>query len=93
MAAKKSRWRWPRRILILLLLASLGYNAWIAAHIWWWVNHNPSTSAFMETRLETMQEKNPKAALQHQWLAYGNISDNLKRALIAAEDARFVDHE
>lgn len=93
MATKKSRWRWPRRILALLLLAALGYHAWIAAHIWWWVDHNPSTSAFMETSLETMQEKNPKAALQHQWLPYGNISDNLKRALIAAEDAKFVDHE
>ena len=93
MATKKSRWRWPRRILAVLLLAALGYHAWIGAHIWWWVGHNPSTSAFMETRLESLQEKNPKAVLQHQWVAYWNISDNLKRALIAAEDARFVDHE
>jgi len=93
MAAKKSPWRWARRILALLLLAVLGYNIWIAAHIWWWVDHNPSTSAFMETRLETLQEKNPRAALEHRWEPYEDISDNLKRALIAAEDARFIDHE
>ncbi len=93
MARYKSRWRWPRRILLSLLLLLLGYHAWIAGHIWWWVDHNPATSAFMTSSLETLQEKNPKAALQQRWVAYANISDNLKRALIAAEDAKFVDHE
>jgi len=93
MAKKKSFWRWPRRILLVLLLMLLGYQAWLAAHIWWWVDHNPSTSAFMETTLETLQGKNPKATLQHKWVPYERISDNLKRALIAAEDAKFVDHE
>jgi monofunctional glycosyltransferase len=39
-----------------------------------------------------MQGKNPKAALEHRWVPYKMISDNLKRALIAAEDASFVDH-
>jgi monofunctional biosynthetic peptidoglycan transglycosylase len=47
----------------------------------------------MEDRLEVLQEKNPNAALKHRWVAYKNISPNLKRALIAAEDAKFVDHE
>ena len=39
-----------------------------------------------------MQSKNPKAQLQHKWVPYRNISDHLKRALIASEDAKFVDH-
>ena len=47
----------------------------------------------METQLEIMQNKNPDAALQYQWVPYAKISANLKRALIAAEDASFVDHE
>jgi monofunctional biosynthetic peptidoglycan transglycosylase len=47
----------------------------------------------MEDRLEVLQEKNPNAELKHRWVAYKNISPNLKRALIAAEDAKFVDHE
>ncbi len=93
MVTKKSRWRWPRRILLALLVLLLGYHAWIAAHIWWWVDHNPASSAFMEHSLEALQDKNPKAVLQQRWVTYDNISDNLKRALIAAEDARFVDHE
>jgi monofunctional biosynthetic peptidoglycan transglycosylase len=57
------------------------------------VDHNPATSAFMETRLEVLQSKNPSAGLQHQWVPYPKISNHLKRALIASEDAKFVDHE
>ncbi len=89
----KKFWRLARRVLVLLLVLLVCYQAWIAAHIWWWVHHNPSTSAFMENRLEAMQTRNPGAEVQYQWVPYANISDNLKRALIAAEDARFVDHE
>jgi monofunctional biosynthetic peptidoglycan transglycosylase len=66
---------------------------WIFAHIAWWVNHNPSTSAFMDQRLLMMQSKHPDAELRHQWVPYAKISNNLKRAMIASEDAKFVDHE
>lgn len=86
-------WRWAWRILLALFVVMLLYQAWVAAHVWWWINHNPASSAFMADRLEMMQEKNPDAKLQHQWVPYQKISDNLKRALIAAEDAKFVDHE
>ncbi len=81
------------RILLIILVFILLYQLWIAAHIAWWIHHNPSSSSFMEDRLELMQEKNPQAQLQHQWLAYSKISAHLKRALIASEDAKFVDHE
>ncbi len=47
----------------------------------------------MEDRLEVLQEDNPNAVLKHRWVDYRKISTNLKRALIAAEDAKFVDHE
>ena len=85
------RWAW-RGVTILFALLVL-YQVWLFAHICWWVKFNPSSSAFMDTRLELMQNKNPDASLQHQWVPYSRISDNLKRALVAAEDANFVDHE
>ncbi len=47
----------------------------------------------MESRLEVMQDENSEATLQHEWVDYEKISSHLKRALIAAEDANFVDHE
>ena len=81
------------RVLKWLGISILVYQLWIFLHICWWVNHNPSTSAFMEDRLEVLQENNPDAMLKHRWVDYKKISPNLKRALIAAEDAKFVDHE
>ena len=89
MTTKQYLWRGVKWFLLLLI----AYQLWIFIHICWWINFNPSTSAFMEDRLEVLQEKNPNAELKHRWVAYKNISPNLKRALIAAEDAKFVDHE
>lgn len=81
------------RVLKWLGIIIVMYQLWIFLHICWWINHNPSTSAFMDDRLEVLQESNPDAVLKHRWVDYKKISPNLKRALIAAEDAKFVDHE
>jgi len=89
----KKLWRWTWRVLALLFVLLLFYQLWIFAHVWWWVDHNPATSSFMEDRLEVLQSKNPNAELQHKWIPYAKISDTLKQALIASEDAKFVDHE
>ena len=51
------------------------------------------TTAFMERSLEALQAKDPRAHLRQQWVPYERISGNLKRAVVAAEDARFLDHE
>jgi len=89
MNGRRFIWRGVLALLALVLL----YQLWIFLHIWWWVGHNPDSSAFMEDRLEILQEKNPEAELRHRWVPYKRISNNLKRAVIAAEDAKFTDHE
>jgi len=81
-----------RGVMVLCALLVL-YQLWLFAHICWWAKFNPASSSFMEDRLEVMQDRNPNAELKHKWVPYGNISNHLKRALIAAEDAKFVDHE
>ncbi len=81
------------RVLLWLLLLLVLYQLWLFAHVCWWIKFNPATSAFMEDRLELMQDRNPDAELQYRWVDYAKISGNLKRALIVAEDAKFVDHE
>jgi monofunctional glycosyltransferase len=82
-----------KRLLVLFIGFMLLYQLWIFLHICWWINHNPSTSAFMDDRLQVIQETKPDAELKHKWVNYNQISSNLKRALIASEDARFNDHE
>jgi monofunctional biosynthetic peptidoglycan transglycosylase len=81
------------RGMLALVAIVLLYQVWIFLHIWWWVDHNPASSAFMEDRLEILQDQNPDAELRHKWVPYPRISLSLKRAVIAAEDARFTDHE
>ena len=89
----KKIWGWVWHGIVISFAVLMLYQIWLFAHVCWWVKFNPSSSAFMETRLEIMQDKNPDAELRHKWVAYQKISNDLKLALIAAEDARFVDHE
>jgi monofunctional biosynthetic peptidoglycan transglycosylase len=89
----KYLWRWVARCLLLLIAAVVVYQFWLFGHVVWWVWFNPSESAFMEERLEVLQERNPKARLRHKWVPYNRISVHLKRALVAAEDAKFLDHD
>jgi len=85
--------RWIERLLALGILSILLYQAWLFAHVWYWVDHNPDSTAFMAARLAEMRKTNPDAHIVHQWVPYNRISNNLKRALVAAEDAKFLDHE
>ena len=81
------------KILSALFLLFLFYQFWILLHILLWTVVNPGESAFMKTRLEHLQKKDEKAKLRHQWVNYNQISIHLKQAVIAAEDAKFIDHE
>lgn len=81
-----------RGLVVLFMLLFL-YQLWIFLHICWWIKFNPSSSAFMVDRLEIIQEEKPDAELKYQWVDYSRISNNLKRAVVASEDAKFVDHE
>ena len=85
--------RWAGWAILLFLGLILLYQLWIFLHIVWWKYYNPSNSAFMEDRLVVLHEKNPDAKLRHKWIPYDKISLNLKRALVAAEDANFMEHE
>ena len=81
------------RVLPALLVFLAAYQLYIFAHILWWRNHNPKMTSFMESRLEILQKKDPDFELRHKWVPYKDISINLKRAVVASEDAKFLDHE
>lgn len=89
----KSLWRSICYTLLLTLIALALVQFWFFIHIWYWVDHNPESTAFMAARLERLRETKPQAVLQYRWVTYSRISANLKRAIIAAEDAKFLDHE
>jgi monofunctional biosynthetic peptidoglycan transglycosylase len=63
------------------------------ARVWWMKDHDPEMTSFMESRLDAIRAKRPEAKLRHAWVPYDRISPHLKRAIVAAEDAHFVEHE
>ncbi|MCL2657233.1 MAG: monofunctional biosynthetic peptidoglycan transglycosylase [Betaproteobacteria bacterium] len=85
--------RWLKWGLFALVLLVLVYQLWIFGHVLAWRSIDPGTTRFMELRLAELREKDPKAELHHHWVPYSRISDNLKRAVVAAEDDKFVDHD
>jgi monofunctional biosynthetic peptidoglycan transglycosylase len=86
-------WRFLWRLALLLVAALVVYESWFFGRVVWWIWVNPTNTAFMEARLEAIREDDPQAELRHKWVPYADISTNLKRALIAAEDAKFLDHD
>ena len=85
------RWLW--RFFLFLIAAVLAYQLWILGHVVYWNFYNPSTSAFMQDRLHDLRNKDSTMALRTQWMPYERISPHLKRAIIAAEDGKFLEHE
>lgn len=81
---------WVVAAAVVGVLLRLG---WVAGHIAWWAYRPPGETSFMAQRMEEARAKNPQLKLRYQWVDYGRIAPALKRAVIAAEDARFVDHE
>ena len=70
------------------LLAVIGIQLWFMSHLIYWSSYNPSSTAFMDRYLEK-----PGTKIRHNWVPYNRISEHLKRAVVAAEDAKFLDHE
>jgi monofunctional biosynthetic peptidoglycan transglycosylase len=84
---------WTRRGLAVLALLLLAWQGWYFGWVVWWRFANPSTTRFMSLRLDELREKDARAELKKQWVPYERISVHLKRAVIAAEDAKFSEHE
>ena len=80
-----------------LALAAIGFvivlELYFFVMVGWYSRVDPSSTAFMRSHMALVREKNPDAKLQHQWVPYAKISDQLKRAVITSEDGRFAEHD
>lgn len=90
--AKSSR-RWLKWLILGPILLVLLVQLYFFIMVCWYAVFNPSSTSFMRQQLAALQEKNPNAKLKHQWVPYERISNNLKRAVVASEDARFNEHD
>lgn len=76
------------RIFYTVLLIVIAIQVWILVSLFWWRTAPVETTMFM--RIATWS--NPDLEIRHEWISYPNMGKNIKKAVIAAEDAKFVDH-
>ncbi len=96
MSEKISLFGRVRLILVrLFLITIMLFSIWqlsLLARVWWWRDHNPSSTAFMNARESQRAQTHLPPLQPHPWVPYSRISSDLKRAVLAAEDSRFMDH-
>lgn len=82
-------WRW----LLWVMLAGLALQMFFVGRIALMAVIDPQSTAFQRSEAWRMATQ-PRAFTWHQqWLDYGAISPHLKRAVLAAEDSGFNQHD
>lgn len=84
--------RWMVYLGAVVAIAWLATQAFYFAQIAVWNYVNPRSTAFMRSDAWRLSQDRPDLSLQHTWVSYDQISRNLKRAIIASEDANFVNN-
>jgi len=81
------------RLLALVLLAGLALQLYFAGRIALMRVLNPESTAFQRSEVYRIALTSGALKWRQQWVPYAAISDHLKRAIIASEDASFTFHE
>ncbi len=81
------------RWLVLVLLAGLALQLYFFARIALMTVVNPESTAFQRSEAWGVAQNTDAMKWRQQWVPYAQISNHLKRAIIASEDASFIVHE
>lgn len=76
------------RTSLIILSVILLVQLWIFSSLVWW-RTNPVDSTMM-MRIDYWSDSSQP--IQHEWRDYDNISTYFKQAIVAAEDAKFMQH-
>ena len=80
------------RGLGLLLLSALALQLYFVARVALMLVVDPQSTTFQRSEIKRLLTEQHQLLWNQQWVARDQISDNLKRAVIASEDASFVEH-
>ena len=80
------------RLLGWMLLAGILLQLFFFARIALMRVVDPQSTSFQRSEMARVVASG-KLAWGQQWVPYDEISDNLKRAVIASEDSDFVNHQ
>lgn len=76
-------------VLLAVFVLQLYFAARIALMIW----VDPQSTAFERSEIYRIGTEKNNFKWRQRWVPYSALSDNIKRAVIASEDASFVDHD
>ena len=80
------------RLLALVLLCTLALQLYFLARVLLMVVVDPQSTTFQRSEAWRLATEKHDLRWSQQWVAYDRISDSLKRAVIASEDAGFSEH-
>lgn len=81
------------RLALLMVLAGLALQLYFATRIALMAVVDPESTAFERSEAYQVAKNSGSLKWGQKWAAYGALPDNLKRAVIASEDASFIEHE
>ncbi|MBS0467741.1 MAG: monofunctional biosynthetic peptidoglycan transglycosylase [Proteobacteria bacterium] len=81
------------RWIALVLLALAGLQLFFVARIAAMAVLDPESTSFQRSEAWAQIRQSGTLRWRQQWLPYAQISDHLKRAVIASEDDNFVNHD
>jgi len=82
-----------QRICVLLILSGLSLQLYFAGRIALMRVLAPQSTTFQRSEMARLLREDGQILWSQTWRPYDDISDNLKRAVIASEDANFADHD
>lgn len=82
-----------RKIVKWGLILGLAFMVFLFALVGSLNWRNPASTAFMDAERQRLSEVKPARALIQVWVPYAQISLSAKRAVIAAEDSAFTEHD
>ncbi len=85
----KPLWRWLGLVVLAMVLLQLFFVARIAAM----VVLDPQSTSFQRSEAWRIVQAKGTLPWRQQWVPYAQISDHLKRAVIASEDDSYVGHD
>ena len=81
--------RWAALVLLAFVALQLFFVARIAAM----AVLDPQSTTFQRSEAFRIVSEKHRLPWRQRWVPYAQISDNLKRAVIASEDGSFVNHD
>ena len=85
-------WRQAGRLLALMLLCGLALQLYFVARIALMALVDPESTSFQRSEAWRLAVEKQQILWSQDWVADERIAAHLKRAVVASEDAGFVDH-